>query len=77
MAEKLLLKGQIGQHQCNRCMQLFAHTGNGKWIPTTCPDCLAKTAGPCAVCGVQTRYIPGYGSGDLCLKCWGDLHGVR
>lgn len=39
MAERLLAKGEKGQHQCDRCFKLFAFVGNGEWIPTTCPAC--------------------------------------
>lgn len=42
MAERLLAEGEKGQHQCDRCLKLFDFVGNGKWIPTTCPDCSKK-----------------------------------
>lgn len=42
MAERLLAKGEVGQHQCDRCLKLFDFVGNGQWIPTTCPECKAS-----------------------------------
>lgn len=29
----------------------------------------------CPVCHLPTKLNADYSSGDLCLKCWGELHG--
>ncbi len=57
--ERLLALGEKGKHRCDVCLELFDFTGNGKWIPTTCPDCVDK----------KILIIMGATDADTCHRC--------